>query len=90
MCFRHILKLCSRRNGRCIGVMCNEPNFRKTIYSSFLIWFTDSSSGISSTIETKQNKNIQYQNEKSKIEKHERDSATKLTSKKNCAMKQDI
>ena len=65
-----------------LGVKCNEPNFRQTIYSSFLIWFTDSSSGISSTIETKQNKNIQYQNEKSKIEKHERDSATKLTSKK--------
>ena len=64
-----------------LGVKCNEPNFRQTIYSSFLIWLTDSSSGISSTIETKQNKNIQYQNEKSKIEKHERDSATKLTSK---------
>ena len=73
-----------------LDVKCNEPNFHQTIYSSFLIWFTDSSSGISSTIETKQNKIIQYQNEKSKIEKHERDSATKLTSKKNCAMKQDI
>ena len=65
-----------------LGVKCNEPNSRQTVYSSFLIWFTDSSSGISSTIETKQNKNIQYQNETSKIEKHERDSATKLTSKK--------
>ena len=62
---------------------CNEPNSRQTVYSSFLIWFTDSSSGISSTIKTKQNKNILYQNEKSKIEKHERDGATKLTSKKN-------
>ena len=73
-----------------LGVKGNEPNFGQTIYSSFLIWFTDSSSGISSTIKTKQNKNILYQNEKSKIEKHERDGATKLTSKKNCAMKQDI
>ena len=65
-----------------LGVKCNEPNSRQTVYSSFLIWFTDSSSGISSTIKTKQNKNILYQNEKSKIEKHERDGATKLTSKK--------
>ena len=29
-----------------LGVKCNEPNFRQTIYSSFLIWFTDSSSGM--------------------------------------------
>ena len=27
-----------------LGVKGNEPNFGQTIYSSFLIWFTDSSS----------------------------------------------
>ena len=53
-----------------LGVKGNEPNFGQTIYSSFLIWFTDSSSGISSTIEQSRVKNVQYQNEKSTVEKH--------------------
>ena len=53
-----------------LGVKGNEPNLKQTIYSSFLIWFTDSSSGISSTIKQSRVRNIQYQNEKSKIEKH--------------------
>ena len=35
-----------------LGVKGNEPNLKQTIYSSFLIWLTDSSSGISSTIKT--------------------------------------
>ena len=53
-----------------LGVKGNEPNFGQTIYSSFLIWFTDSSSGISSTIEQSRVKNVQYQNEKATVEKH--------------------
>ena len=35
-----------------LGVKGNEPNLKQTIYSSFLIWLTDSSSGISSTMKT--------------------------------------
>ena len=53
-----------------LGVKGNEPNFGQTIYSSFLIWFTDSSSGISSTIAQSRVKNIQYQKEKSSVDKH--------------------
>ena len=36
------------QNQSMLGVKGNEPNLNQTIYSSFLIWLTDSSSGICS------------------------------------------
>ena len=53
-----------------LGVKCDEPNSRQTVFSSFLIWFTDSSSGINigskskiqwlslSKMSTRQNSNL--------------------------------
>ena len=66
-------------------VKYNEPNFSQTIYSSFLIWFTYSSSGKSSTIKTVGSKifNTKMKSQRLK-KKHVGKGAKKLTSKYMC------